>query len=147
VEISEQAAKEVAQTKESVELTNFATKQKARKSLLNAKRSGELEMIAQGMESAVGGTSSKGRQRRNKDPIDLQARNFNGVDIYSYFSDENTMPKYMKQGAKRSVPSKLRAAVLLAEEYSFLLGKRELSGTRDDPQFNDFFKRNPNFKF
>jgi hypothetical protein len=146
--LAAQAALEVAQTEEAVQLTTFATKQKARKSLINGLRSGELEMIAIDMP----GNSPKRNNRRKKEPIDFQARNFNGADIYSYYSDQDTMPKYMKQGAQRSVPSKLRDALLTAEEYPFLLGKRGATkspGNKDDasPEFKSFFNRNPSFKY
>jgi hypothetical protein len=146
--LAAETAAEVQQTNEAVGLTNFATRQKARASLLAAKRSGELELIAQDPIFGDPAPASHKKARRKKEPIDLQARNFNGVDIYSYFSDQDTLPRFQKDGAKRSVPSKLRSALLTAEEYPFLLSKRDpKSHGVKESSLTDFFQRNPGFKF
>jgi hypothetical protein len=76
----------------------------------------------------------------------LKARNFNNVDIYSYYSDEDTMPRFQKLGAKRSVPSKLRDAILTAEEYPFLFAKRDQMSAAGGGKLTEFFQRNPGFK-
>merc|ERR1719399_1686665 len=94
------------------------TKSKFQANMVGAYRAGELQWIAQGLpgefEHMNLGVLPMGVQRRKKAPIDLQARNLGGVDVYSYYAEGSgeTAPRYMKQGAKRSVPSKLRDALL-----------------------------------
>jgi hypothetical protein len=146
--VSAQVAEEVEQTAIIAGTATHATKQKARRTLLNAKRAGELEWIAQGLpgefEHMNLGVLPMGVQRRKKAPIDLQARNLGGVDVYSYYAEGSgeTAPRFMKQGAKRSVPSKLRDALLTAEEFPVMLGKPGASAPS-----TEFLKRNPGFKF